>query len=124
MLREGGRTAVAVRRPDGTIDVRTWEQPSRLGALDRIPVLRVLAGLAAATRGAVRAARVASRARREGSGSRSSGRVRRALAMAGFVVFAEVLAAVLWNRLSPAPTLSGAVVGGATQLFALVLALV
>jgi uncharacterized protein YqhQ len=118
MLRAGGRTAVAVRRPDGSIEVRTWEQAPRVEVLDRIPVLRVLAGLAGAVRGAVRAARVASRARRG-----ASGRLRRALALVAFIVFAEGLAVVMWDRLSPSASLWGAVVGGATQLAALVLAL-
>jgi uncharacterized protein YqhQ len=118
MLRAGGRTAVAVRRPDGTIEVRAWEQQPRVEVLDRIPVLRVLTGLASAMRGALRAAYVASRARRG-----VPGRVRRALALVAFIVFAEGLAVVLWDRLSPPASAWGAVVGGATQLVALVIAL-
>ena len=118
MLRAGSTVAVATRRPDGTIQARSWSQHRRTTRFDSVPVLRIITNLGAAMAGSARALTVARRTRRGGFN-----RLARLAAFAAFFVLVEVFATFLWDRLQPTASYGGALRSAAVQVLALVGAL-
>lgn len=118
MLRAGAMVAVATRRPDGTIEARSWSQHRRTSRFDAVPVLRIITGLGAALAGSARALTVVRRTRTGGFG-----RLGRLAALVAFFATAEVFATFLWDRLQPTASYGGAVRAALVQVLAVVGAL-